>query len=69
MRPLPSLQSACLEEAHIRCQAIYLPLSSVGLGIRRAGVSLDLPGTRSQGAGMHPLGRIEELDVNLFSLS
>jgi len=55
----------------IGCQPTYLLLiSSVGLEYDQSERHWALPGTRSQGAaGMHPLGRIGELDINLFSLS
>jgi hypothetical protein len=54
----------------IRCQATYLLLiSSIGLEYDESECHWAFPGTRSQGAGMHPLGRIGKLDVNLFSLS
>jgi hypothetical protein len=43
LRPLPSLQSACFEEAHDDAdQAAHLPYLQCRSGIRRVGMSLDL---------------------------
>jgi hypothetical protein len=56
----------------IMCQATYLllPLSpALDSEYDESECPWTFPETRSQDAGMHPLGRIGELDVNLFSFS